>query len=77
LASLSLDPNVPRAKVGDFGLSRVLAPNMYGALGTWQWLAPEVTVASGDSTYDQRSDVYSFGIVCWEIATRDCTLCSK
>ena len=42
-----------------------------GGLGkTWQWLAPEVIDA--DSTqFDQRSDIYSFGVVMWEILTRE------
>jgi len=58
------------AKVADFGLSRMVAGNLAGALGTWQWLAPEVINATDDSKYDERSDTYSFGICCWEVATR-------
>ena len=58
------------AKVADFGLSRMVAPNLSGALGTWQWLAPEVFNANDLDKYDECSDRFSFGIICWEIATR-------
>jgi len=57
------------AKVADFGLSRLVAPSMGGALATWQWLAPEV-LDPDSKHYDERSDMYSFGIVLWEIASR-------
>jgi serine/threonine protein kinase len=39
-------------------------------LSTWQWLAPEV-IDSQRKLYDERSDVYSFGMVCWELITGD------
>jgi serine/threonine protein kinase len=57
-----------RAKVADFGMARIAAPTLSGALDTWQWLAPEVIGSSQE--YGSQADVYSFGIVCWEIATR-------
>ena len=57
-----------RAQVADFGLSRRVAPKIKGFLGTWQWLAPEV-IDSGSDQYDQRADIYSFGVVLWEILT--------
>lgn len=46
----------------------MVMPDIAGSLGTWQWLAPEVIDRFG-STYDCRSDVYSFGIVCWELCS--------
>ena len=55
------------AKVGDFGLSRILAPkhqNMTGNVGTVSWIAPEVFEKQ---PYDTKADVYSFGIVMWEL----------
>ncbi len=55
-------------KVADFGLSRQAAPQLQELLPTFQWLAPEVIDASSFTGYDERADVYSFGIVCWEIA---------
>jgi serine/threonine protein kinase len=61
------DPNVINAKVGDFGLS-IAARNVCSeTLPTWQWLAPEVF---GNAAYDQQSDIYSYGIVVYEIFAR-------
>ena len=57
-----------RAQVADFGLSRRVAYKIKGFLGTWQWLAPEVINTEADQ-YDQRADIYSYGIVLWEIVT--------
>jgi len=71
--SLSLEERQPRVKIGDFGLSRLLAPDSSGALATWQWLAPEVLGAMVGDGYGLESDVYSFAICCWEIASRSCT----
>lgn len=55
-----------RAKVADFGLSS------HGAgprnLGTPLWMAPELL--KGDPA-SPASDVYAFGIVCWELVARD------
>lgn len=64
----SLDESaLVRAKVADFGLARTIAPQVYGALDTWQWIAPE---AIFEGIFDLRSDIYSMGIVFWEIASR-------
>ena len=68
LQSLSEDENQIRAKVADFGLSRSTGAEIKGALPTWAWLAPEVI--TGNSSYNELSDNYSYGIVCWEIASR-------
>ena len=43
------------AKVADFGLARLVAPDIAGSLGTWQWLAPEV-LDKTNRQYDERSD---------------------
>ena len=40
-------------------------------LMTWQWLAPEV-IRLTRAGYDARSDIYSFGMLLYEIATRKC-----
>ena len=66
--SRSLNPYEVRVKVADFGLSRVVPVEMKGILETWKWLAPEVITPG--CRYGTASDVYSFAIVCWEIATR-------
>eukprot|EP01095_Lingulamoeba_sp_RSL-Kostka_P001906 TRINITY_DN126_c1_g1_i1.p1 TRINITY_DN126_c1_g1~~TRINITY_DN126_c1_g1_i1.p1 ORF type:complete len:324 (+),score=123.75 TRINITY_DN126_c1_g1_i1:92-1063(+) len=38
----------------------------YGAIGTPLWMAPEVLL---NKEYDESADVYSFGIVLWELLT--------
>ncbi|KAL6066019.1 Serine/threonine-protein kinase drkD [Balamuthia mandrillaris] len=56
------------AKVADFGLSRVKkAGSNKGATGSPLYMAPEVLA---DKPYDEKADVYSFGIVLWELVTQ-------
>lgn len=65
--NIMLDEN-KRAKIGDFGLSRVLNfEPMSGFVGTAQWMAPEVYLSQ--PLYDSKVDVFSFGIVLWELLT--------
>ena len=58
-------------KVTDFGLSRFKSPQlMTGQCGTFQWMAPEVaTSTKSQIAYNKPVDVYSFGIVMWELLT--------
>ncbi|GAM25173.1 hypothetical protein SAMD00019534_083480 [Acytostelium subglobosum LB1] len=58
-----------RAKVIDFGTSRAIDPSkqMTLNLGTSCWMAPEVF---RNEPYTELCDVYSFGIVLWEIFCR-------
>ena len=53
-------------KVADFGLARVqdTLRTMTGGIGTSQYTAPEVLRSQ---RYDNKVDVYSFGIILWEI----------
>eukprot|EP00276_Gloeochaete_wittrockiana_P005788 CAMPEP_0184662932 /NCGR_PEP_ID=MMETSP0308-20130426/45668_1 /TAXON_ID=38269 /ORGANISM="Gloeochaete witrockiana, Strain SAG 46.84" /LENGTH=279 /DNA_ID=CAMNT_0027105297 /DNA_START=57 /DNA_END=896 /DNA_ORIENTATION=- len=55
-------------KVIDFGLARVEDPDgdMTGQTGSYRWSAPEVLRREH---YTQKADVYSYGIVAWEVAT--------
>ena len=57
-------------KIADFGLSRVQLMNatMTGQKGTWQWMAPEVL---GSQRYAESADMYSYGVVVWELCCRD------
>lgn len=57
-------------KVADFGLSRVKHETYLASKtgkGTPQWMAPEV-LRNGPS--DEKSDIYSFGVVLWELTTQ-------
>jgi serine/threonine protein kinase len=42
---------------------------MTGVVGTLAWMAPEVLA---NQRYTERADVYSYGIVLWELLTRQC-----
>jgi serine/threonine protein kinase len=69
-ANLLLD-EAYTVKVCDFGLSRLKAQarSMTGNCGTVQWMAPEV-LANMD--YDEKADVFSYGIILWELLSREC-----
>lgn len=54
-------------KVGDFGLARRATGRFHTALNTWQWLPPEVIDPTSEG-YDHHADIYSFGIILWEVA---------
>jgi len=54
-----------RAKVADFGLSQ---KKQIGATGTPLWMAPELL--RGESENTAMSDVYSFGIILYEVYSR-------
>jgi hypothetical protein len=68
--NLLVDKNY-NIKLSDFGLARVKAhvQTMTGNCGTVQWMAPEVL---GNQKYTEKADVFSFGIVIWEIVTGEC-----
>ena len=59
-------------KVTDFGLTRHLSEEnnfrMTGQAGTFHWMAPEVLE---NDSYSEKADVYSYGIVLWEILARE------
>jgi len=41
---------------------------MTGKIGTYQWMAPEVIKSQ---KYTEMADVFSFGVILWEIAARE------
>jgi serine/threonine protein kinase len=70
--------SMPFVKVSDFGLSRMQDQTAEGGGGLWgkmtiaagtcHWMAPEVF--SG-TTYDEKVDVYSFGMILFEMICRE------
>merc|ERR1712137_131792 len=54
-----------RIKICDFGLSQI---KKQGDKGTPLWMAPEVLEGR---EFSEKADIYSFGVVLWEILTRE------
>lgn len=58
------------AKICDFGFSRMAKKDevMTQSVGTPHWMAPELL--GGQSSYDEKIDVYAYAIVLWEILVK-------
>ncbi|CAI9768418.1 unnamed protein product [Fraxinus pennsylvanica] len=74
--NLLLTANHKSVKLADFGLAReeTVTEMMTAETGTYRWMAPElystVTLRQGEKKhYNNKVDVYSFGIVLWELLT--------
>jgi serine/threonine protein kinase len=73
--NILLDENM-KSKVCDFGISRVkqetktttVVNKTAQSVGTVPWMAPELFKRR--AKYTKASDVYSYGMVLWEIASR-------
>lgn len=59
-----------KQQVADFGLSKTrqfLQETMTSGMGTYQYMAPEVIQGTD---YSLKADVFSYGVVLWEILAR-------
>ncbi|XP_018648547.1 tyrosine kinase [Schistosoma mansoni] len=65
----SINQNSVHVKVADFGMARFLLDNVYepsaGTKFPVRWAPPEVF----QSTYTAKADVWSFGVLMWEVFT--------
>ena len=57
------------AKLGDFGSIVAASPSCSQRIGNYQYAAPEALKGSLSVPYSEAIDVYSFGILFWEILT--------
>ncbi|GJP39541.1 hypothetical protein CLOM_g23903 [Closterium sp. NIES-68] len=64
--NMLLDKHHRVVKIADFGVSRVQSEDstMHHKTGTYGYMAPEVLK---ERPYDHKADVYSFGILLWEV----------
>jgi len=60
------------AKVADFGLSKqkLEGEDLSYTMGSVPWMAPEVLLNA--NSFTDKSDVYSLGIILWELWARTC-----
>jgi len=73
LYSTATQPEEQTLKISDFGLARArqeeqrsLSQEQFSAAGTYAWMAPESIRSNNFSPF---SDVWSFGVLVWEILT--------
>ena len=57
------------AKLGDFGAVVIASPSYSERIGCAQYAAPEAIRGNFDVPYTQKVDIFSFGILFWEILT--------
>jgi serine/threonine-protein kinase CTR1 len=64
--NILLGTNVREVKITDFGLSRLRVSSFVntGPGGTPEWMAPELL---RQDPFDEQSDVFSFGVILWEL----------
>jgi serine/threonine protein kinase len=72
---ITSENQTPMAKVADFGLSREVSnSDLTMCVGTWRWMAPEVFMGN---EYDENVDVFSFGILMFEVLARQIPYAEK
>jgi hypothetical protein len=62
------------AKVTDFGVAAIEhKQEMTSETGTYRWMAPEVI---RHHPYSEKADCYSYGVLLWQMITRDVPFCN-
>ncbi|XP_049849436.1 rho-associated protein kinase let-502-like [Schistocerca gregaria] len=56
-------------KIADFGFARFTSSLMQTRLGSPLYMAPELLLMSGPATYSSKSDMWSVGVIFWEMLT--------
>ena len=64
-SNVLLDKNY-KIKLSDFGLSFLMTEVQKELAGTYFWMAPEIL---NDQKYEISSDIYSYGMILWELLT--------
>ena len=65
-ANVLLDEHL-HVKLADFGISTGFGPEHTAETGTYRYMAPEVI---RHQQYDHKCDVYSYGVLLWEVLHR-------
>ncbi|CAB3990553.1 mitogen-activated kinase kinase kinase 7 isoform X3 [Paramuricea clavata] len=65
--NLLLDSTHTQLKIGDFGTACDMQTYMTNNKGSAAWMAPEVFEGR---TYAEKCDVYSFGVIIWQMVSR-------
>ena len=60
-------------KLGDFGIARMLENSNVATTmtGTWAYAAPEQFAQNAEQKYDYRMDIYSLGLVLYELSNQN------
>ncbi|KAG0263435.1 copper transport protein ctr1 [Actinomortierella ambigua] len=71
LTSFALALEIPPTAVKEGGYGYAL-PHEKGVAGSPRWMAPELLTGGAPIRYSFKSDMYSFGMVLWELSANSC-----
>ena len=66
--NMLLSNNYSKLKLTDFAIAKMIEKSMTAHQGTLFYMAPEVV--AGNTKYNVKCDIYSFGIILWELFAR-------
>ncbi|CAL5226277.1 g9122 [Coccomyxa viridis] len=67
--NILLNASRTTAKIGDVGLSRLVNNNSISFGGTLGYIAPEILRVPGADRVDEKADIFSMGVMMWEMLT--------